>query len=152
MLGGRAASLACAMGVCGGFRFRPVHRPRPKVVSIPKDYFCSDTPAVRWESLNEAWEVAFVEDSGKRSSKPFPVKKFGVGRAKAEALAFAKLSVRLGLSLPKPSEGMTGVAGRRFFAPEMCHWASSAYLFWFRKESSATSSAFRARSLVGKSP
>ncbi|OEH80677.1 AP2 domain transcription factor ap2viib-2 [Cyclospora cayetanensis] len=69
-------------------RFRPVHAARPRKVSLPASYFDSPCFAVSFEALNEAWEVTFFENN-KRSSKPFPVKKWGVFAAKKEAVAFA---------------------------------------------------------------
>ncbi|CDJ63590.1 hypothetical protein ENH_00045460, partial [Eimeria necatrix] len=42
-----------------------------------------------FEQLNESWEVFFFENN-KRSSKPFPVKKFGVAAAKQKATEFAR--------------------------------------------------------------
>ncbi|XP_026190540.1 uncharacterized protein LOC113146677 [Cyclospora cayetanensis] len=69
-------------------RFRPVHAARPRKVSLPASYFDSPCFAVSFEALNEAWEVTFFENN-KRSSKPFPIKKWGVFAAKKEAVAFA---------------------------------------------------------------
>lgn len=82
-------------------RFRPVHAARPKEVSIHPSYFDSPHPFMIWEPLNEAWEVYFFENF-KKSAKPFPVKKFGIARAKREALEFLsrmKVSVSNSLSL-----------------------------------------------------
>ncbi|KFG65444.1 AP2 domain transcription factor AP2VIIb-2 [Toxoplasma gondii RUB] len=90
-------------------RFRPVHAARPKEVSIHPSYFESPHPFVIWEPLNEAWEVYFYENL-KKSAKPFPVKKFGIARAKREALLFLE-QMKLEGKLEKPtfSSGVDGV-------------------------------------------
>ncbi|KAL8272232.1 hypothetical protein Esti_003826 [Eimeria stiedai] len=82
-------------------RYRPVHVARERSVSLPKDYFASPLSSVSFEPLNEAWEVVFYENQ-KKSSKPFPVKKWGVKRAKMEAIAFAEQMQAAGrLEAPK---------------------------------------------------
>lgn len=68
-------------------RLTPVHRPHPKEVVVRDEYYESDNPNIMWEDLNEAWEVYWYENM-KLNAKPFPVKKFGVERAKREAWAF----------------------------------------------------------------
>ncbi|KEP66188.1 UNVERIFIED_CONTAM: AP2 domain transcription factor AP2VIIb-2 [Hammondia hammondi] len=90
-------------------RFRPVHAARPKEVSIHPSYFESPHPCVIWEPLNEAWEVYFYENL-KKSAKPFPVKKFGIARAKREAVCFLE-QMKLEGKLEKPtfSSGVDGV-------------------------------------------
>ena len=69
-------------------RYRPVHVSRPKRVSLPADYFVSGVSSLVYEPLNEAWEVYFYENN-KKSSKPFPIKKWGVRTAKEKATEFA---------------------------------------------------------------
>lgn len=68
-------------------RFTPVHKPHPKEVNVRDDYYETDNTDIIWEELNEAWEVHWYEHN-KLNAKPFPVKKFGVERAKREAWKF----------------------------------------------------------------
>jgi len=68
-------------------RYSPVHKERPKEVVVRDDYYDSDNPNIKWENLNESWEVYWYEHN-KLNAKPFPVKKFGVERAKREAFEF----------------------------------------------------------------
>lgn len=68
-------------------RFTPVHHARPKEVTVRIDYFDSPHEAVRYDSLNEQWEVFWFEHS-KLNAKPFPVKKFGIEQSKTEAEFF----------------------------------------------------------------
>ena len=68
-------------------RYSPVHHERPKELTVRDDYYDTDNNAIQWEPLNEAWEVFWYEH-GKLNAKPFPVKKFGLERAKTEAIKF----------------------------------------------------------------
>lgn len=68
-------------------RFMPVHKPHPMERMVRDDYYDSDNPNIMWEELNEAWEVYWYANN-KLNAKPFPVKKFGIERAKREAFAF----------------------------------------------------------------
>jgi len=68
-------------------RFTPVHKPHPKEVCVRDDYYATENPNIVWEELNEVWEVYWYENS-KLNARPFPVKKFGVERAKREAYAW----------------------------------------------------------------
>ena len=70
-------------------RFRPVHHYRPKEVTISSDYFSSPFSNMKYDPLNEAWEVYWTENM-KANAKPFPVKKFGVEQSKIEAKTFAE--------------------------------------------------------------
>ncbi|KAF8817785.1 AP2 domain transcription factor AP2VIIb-2, partial [Cardiosporidium cionae] len=84
-------------------RYRPVHTERPMEATLSNSYYQSFHKAIQWENLNEAWEVYWYEYN-KLNAKPFPVKKFGVTQAKAEALKFAQDLEREGrLCLQKPS-------------------------------------------------
>lgn len=58
-----------------------------KEVSLPHDYFHCNIANIKWESLNESWDVYFYENN-KLSAKPFPVKKYGALQSKYEATAF----------------------------------------------------------------
>jgi hypothetical protein len=103
-------------------RFTPVHFSRPKEVSIGADYFKSpDEEFIRFDNLNEQWEVVWHEHQ-KLNGKPFPVKKFGVDRAKQEAVEFLKTlhaSGRLNLHATMKSD-MPGV----FWDARMQTWVS----------------------------
>lgn len=68
-------------------RFTPVHFARPKEVTIRSDYFVSPNESIRFDKLNEQWEVLWYEHQ-KLNGKPFPVKKFGVEQSKFQAIAF----------------------------------------------------------------
>ncbi|CAD7922543.1 unnamed protein product [Amoebophrya sp. A120] len=68
-------------------RFMPVHKPHPKEIVVRNDYYDSPSKNMFFEDHNEQWEVLFYQDY-KWHAKPFPVKKFGLERAKREALAF----------------------------------------------------------------
>lgn len=68
-------------------RFMPVHKERPKEVTVREDYFESDNPNIVWEDLNECWEVYWYEHN-KLNAKPFPVKKFGIEFCKVKAFEF----------------------------------------------------------------
>ncbi|CBZ52773.1 unnamed protein product [Neospora caninum Liverpool] len=103
-------------------RFRPVHAARPKEVSIHPSYFESPHPCLIWEPLNEAWEVYFYENL-KKSAKPFPVKKFGIARAKREALAFLKQMEEEGrMEKPTFSSGVEGVTFDQVTGSWICRY------------------------------
>ncbi|GAW80926.1 transcription factor with AP2 domain(s) [Plasmodium gonderi] len=68
-------------------RFHPVHLSRSKEVTIRKDYFDSVNENIKYEKLNEQWEVFWFENN-KLNAKPFPVKKYGIESAKKEAIKF----------------------------------------------------------------
>ena len=71
-------------------RFTPVHHARPKEVTIPENYFDSpNAEAIKYDSLNEQWEVYWFEHD-KLHAKPFPVKKFGINESKTEAENFLR--------------------------------------------------------------
>lgn len=71
-------------------RFMPVYKPHPQESVVRDDYYETENPNVVWEDLNESWEVYWYEHN-KLNARPFPVKKFGVERAKVEAIAFYEL-------------------------------------------------------------
>ncbi|KJP86123.1 hypothetical protein AK88_04246 [Plasmodium fragile] len=74
--------------VCSSqFRFHPVHLRRAKEVTIRKDYFDSVNENIKYEQLNEQWEVFWFENN-KLNAKPFPIKKYGIESAKREAIKF----------------------------------------------------------------
>ncbi|PFH37863.1 AP2 domain transcription factor AP2VIIb-2 [Besnoitia besnoiti] len=103
-------------------RYRPVHAARPKEVSIHPSYFVSPHPCVIWEPLNEAWEVYFYENR-KKSAKPFPVKKFGIARAKREALDFLKQMEEEGrLEKPTFASGVEGVTFDQVTGSWICRY------------------------------
>ncbi|CAA9988178.1 transcription factor with AP2 domain(s), putative [Plasmodium knowlesi strain H] len=68
-------------------RFHPVHLSRAKEVTIRKDYFDSVNENIKYEELNEQWEVFWFENN-KLNAKPFPIKKYGIESAKREAIKF----------------------------------------------------------------
>jgi len=68
-------------------RFSPVHEERAREMTVRNDYFEAPNEHIKWEPLNEAWEVFWYEHH-KLNAKPFPVKKFGIEQSKREALAF----------------------------------------------------------------
>lgn len=68
-------------------RFSPVHEERPREMTVRDDYFEEPNEHIKWEPLNEAWEVYWYEHH-KLNAKPFPVKKFGIEQCKREAIAF----------------------------------------------------------------
>eukprot|EP00386_Alphamonas_edax_P008994 GDKI01029577.1.p1 GENE.GDKI01029577.1~~GDKI01029577.1.p1 ORF type:complete len:313 (+),score=66.75 GDKI01029577.1:51-989(+) len=65
----------------------PVHKERPRELTVRNNYYDHPDPHIVWEDLNEAWEVYWYEH-GKLNAKPFPVKKFGVEQCKSEAVKF----------------------------------------------------------------
>mmetsp|Transcript_41911 Transcript_41911/g.84514 ORF Transcript_41911/g.84514 Transcript_41911/m.84514 type:complete len:179 (-) Transcript_41911:27-563(-) len=71
----------------GENRFTPVYKPHPQESVVRDDYYQSDNPNIVWEDLNECWEVYWYENN-KLNARPFPVKKFGIERAKREAAAY----------------------------------------------------------------
>ena len=70
-------------------RYLPPTLPRPKTATVAGNYFRSPAVNVAYDSVNEAWEVRWFAN-GKFHGKPFPIKKFGVERAKTEAAVFAE--------------------------------------------------------------
>ncbi|CAG9476723.1 transcription factor with AP2 domain(s), putative [Plasmodium vivax] len=68
-------------------RFHPVHLSRAKEVTIRKDYFDAVNENIKYEPLNEQWEVFWFEND-KLNAKPFPIKKYGIESAKREAIKF----------------------------------------------------------------
>ncbi|SBS83462.1 transcription factor with AP2 domain(s), putative [Plasmodium ovale] len=68
-------------------RYHPVHLHRSKEVTIRKSYFESVNKNIKYEDLNEQWEVFWFENN-KLNAKPFPVKKYGIETAKREAFKF----------------------------------------------------------------
>merc|ERR1719188_582767 len=68
-------------------RFKPVHLPHPMETVVRDDYYQSDNPNIQWDELNESWEVYWYENH-KLTARPFPVKKWGIERAKVEANEF----------------------------------------------------------------
>lgn len=105
-------------------RLVPVHKPHPKEVMVRDDYYESDNPNVSWEPLNESWEVYWYEHT-KLNAKPFPVKKYGVERAKVEAMAFLGELEVAGRTQEKPQheQPQPGV----FYDGRIQAWVS---LFW----------------------
>ncbi|CZT98815.1 hypothetical protein PFAG_03246 [Plasmodium falciparum Santa Lucia] len=91
-------------------RYHPVHLKRSKEVTIRKDYFDNVNENIRYEELNEQWEVYWFENN-KLNAKPFPVKKFGINDAKREAIKFyesLKVQQRI-MPKPKYESGVEGV-------------------------------------------
>ena len=82
-------------------RFTPVHHARPKEVTVRADYFDSPHEAVRYDTLNEQWEVFWFEHS-KLNAKPFPVKKFGIEQSKTEAESFLRELMESGRFAERP--------------------------------------------------
>ncbi|KAF8820145.1 AP2 domain transcription factor AP2VIIb-2 [Cardiosporidium cionae] len=106
-------------------RYRPVHAERPMEATLPDSYYENPHKAIQWENLNEAWEVYWYEYN-KLNAKPFPVKKFGLTQAKAEALKFAhqlKREGRLGLQKPSFESGMDGI----FWDEALSGWVAVGY-------------------------
>ncbi|CAK8990471.1 Uncharacterized protein SCF082_LOCUS2235 [Durusdinium trenchii] len=69
----------------GKNRFMPVHAPHPMNSVVRDDYYDSDNPSIVWNELREGWEVFWYENQ-KLTARPFPVKKYGLERAKVEVL------------------------------------------------------------------
>jgi len=68
-------------------RFQPVHLPHHMETVVRNDYYESENPNIVWDELNESWEVYWYENN-KLTARPFPVKKWGIERAKVEAYAW----------------------------------------------------------------
>eukprot|EP00438_Fugacium_kawagutii_P024135 Skav222771 [mRNA] locus=scaffold600:340351:345803:- [translate_table: standard] len=90
-------------------RFLPVHQPHPMNSVVRDDYYDSDNP----------------RENQKLTAKPFPVKKFGLERAKVEAFQFFSELEAAGKTGPRqpieqPQEGV-------FYDRRMQGWVS---LFW----------------------
>eukprot|EP00931_Biecheleriopsis_adriatica_P122548 TRINITY_DN97546_c0_g1_i1.p1 TRINITY_DN97546_c0_g1~~TRINITY_DN97546_c0_g1_i1.p1 ORF type:complete len:258 (+),score=45.47 TRINITY_DN97546_c0_g1_i1:98-871(+) len=105
-------------------RFTPVHKPHPMQTVVRDDYYESDNPSVVWDELREGWEVSWYENS-KLTARPFPVKKFGIERAKREAFQFyeeLKAAGKLGQRprIEQPQEGV-------FYDQRMQSWVT---FFW----------------------
>merc|ERR1712099_1271 len=83
-----------------------------------------DNPNVVWEDLRESWEVYWYENN-KLNARPFPVKKWGVERAKVEALAFYEALQADGRvkDKPKAESPQPGV----FYDSRMQDWVT---FFW----------------------
>ncbi|CAK8985306.1 unnamed protein product [Durusdinium trenchii] len=108
----------------GKNRFMPVHAPHPMNSVVRDDYYDSDNPSIVWNELREGWEVFWYENQ-KLTARPFPVKKYGLERAKVEAFQFfqeLEEAGRLG-QRPKIEAPQEGV----FFDQRMQCWVS---LFW----------------------
>ncbi|CRH00024.1 transcription factor with AP2 domain(s), putative [Plasmodium relictum] len=91
-------------------RFHPVHLSRSKEVTIRKNYFDSVNENIKYEELNEQWEVFWYENN-KLNAKPFPIKKYGIEAAKKEAIKFyesLKINNRTN-EKPKYESGVEGV-------------------------------------------
>ncbi|CRG96204.1 transcription factor with AP2 domain(s), putative [Plasmodium gallinaceum] len=91
-------------------RFHPVHLNRSKEVTIRKNYFDSVNDNIKYEELNEQWEVFWFENN-KLNAKPFPIKKYGIEAAKKEAIKFfesLKINNRVNAK-PKFESGVEGV-------------------------------------------
>lgn len=105
-------------------RFMPVHKARNQECMVRDDYYQSDNPNIYWDELNETWEVQWFEHS-KLNAKPFPVKKYGVERARQEAASFfeeLQAAGRLG-SKPVHESPQEGV----FYDPRMQSWVCLAW-------------------------
>ncbi|ETB57836.1 hypothetical protein YYC_04641 [Plasmodium yoelii 17X] len=91
-------------------RFHPVHLLRPKEVTIKKSYFDSTNENIKYEDLNEQWEVFWFENN-KLNAKPFPIKKYGIEAAKKEAFKFYETLQSQNRINPKPKHesGVEGV-------------------------------------------
>ena len=84
----------------------PPTQPHPKEKNISDDYFDPPTSNIKWCNVNEQWEVFWFEYE-KLNAKPFPVRKFGVERAKSEALAFLKEIKESGRMFVRPNYSET---------------------------------------------
>eukprot|EP00435_Cladocopium_sp_Y103_P014478 s1847_g3.t1 len=108
----------------GKNRFTPVHKPHPMNSVVRDNYYDSDNPRIVWNELREGWEVFWYENQ-KLTAKPFPVKKYGLERAKVEAFQFYSELEAAGKTGPQkriepPQEGV-------FYDRRMQGWVS---LFW----------------------
>merc|ERR1712113_1203032 len=105
-------------------RFTPVHKPHPQETVVRDDYYETENPNIMWEDLNESWEVYWYENN-KLNARPFPVKKFGIERAKHEAFEFYETLQEAGRLHKKPqhSSPQSGV----FYDSRMQDWVS---FFW----------------------
>lgn len=82
-------------------RYVPVHKPHPQESVVRDEYYESDNPNIVWQELNETWEVFWYENF-KLNAKPFPVKKYGIERAKVEAGTFFESLKEAGRLNEKP--------------------------------------------------
>ncbi|VWU49016.1 AP2 domain transcription factor, putative [Hepatocystis sp. ex Piliocolobus tephrosceles] len=82
-------------------RFHPVHLKRSKEVTIRKNYFDSTCENIKYEELNEQWEVFWYENN-KLNGKPFPIKKYGIDAAKKMAFDFFESLKKNDQVKPKP--------------------------------------------------
>lgn len=108
----------------GKNRFMPVHKPHPMNSVVRDNYYDSDNPRIVWNELREGWEVFWYENQ-KLTAKPFPVKKYGLERAKVEAFQFyseLEAAKKTGPQkrIEPPQEGV-------FYDRRMQGWVS---LFW----------------------
>eukprot|EP00440_Ansanella_granifera_P018243 gb/GFBE01019810.1/.p1 GENE.gb/GFBE01019810.1/~~gb/GFBE01019810.1/.p1 ORF type:complete len:276 (+),score=48.69 gb/GFBE01019810.1/:1-828(+) len=105
-------------------RFTPVHKPHPMNTVVRDDYYESSNPNIAWDELREGWEVYWYENS-KLTARPFPVKKFGIEKAKTEAFKFfdeLEAAGRLG-QRPRMEQPQDGV----FYDQRMQSWVC---FFW----------------------
>jgi len=109
-------------------RFVPVHHARPKEVTIPIDYFSTpDKRSIRYDPLNEQWEVYWYEHN-KMHAKPFPIKKFGIDESKFEAVKFLNLLKSTGRYAEELGEMKTNVPGV-FWDERLQMWFNSRRSF-----------------------
>jgi len=80
----------------------PPTAPHPKEKQIPTQYFKPPADNIKWCRINEQWEVFWYELE-KLNAKPFPVRKFGVERAKSEAIDFSASLRASGRMFQKPN-------------------------------------------------
>ena len=79
-----------------------MHHARPKEVTVRDDYFESPDESVKYDPVNEQWEVYWHENH-KLHAKPFPVKKFGIEQSKLEAVKFLSELKETGRFSDKPA-------------------------------------------------
>lgn len=104
-------------------RFTPVHHARPKEVTVREDYFESPDRAVKYDSVNEQWDVFWYENH-KLNAKPFPVKKIGIEQSKQEALKFLIELQETGRFSDKPAI-MESAADGVFWDDRLQSWISA---------------------------
>ncbi|KAI4838281.1 AP2 domain transcription factor [Plasmodium brasilianum] len=102
-------------------RFHPVHLNRSKEVTIRKSYFDSDNENIKYEELNEQWEVFWFQNN-KLNAKPFPIKKYGIEAAKKEAIKFYE-TLKVNNYLNTKPQFESGVEGVHYDVVTNC-WVS----------------------------
>mmetsp|Transcript_99 Transcript_99/g.275 ORF Transcript_99/g.275 Transcript_99/m.275 type:complete len:248 (-) Transcript_99:54-797(-) len=106
-------------------RFTPTHAQHPMEITVRDDYYESDNTDIMWDELNEGWEVFWYENN-KLNAKPFPVKKYGLERAKVEAFTYHAQLKEQGRLQQRPRDEVpeAGV----FFDRRLQAWYASFWL------------------------